>query len=176
MDDAPLVYCRPDECSYCIALGRNLETALAELAALKAAELSEHRLAREEAEQELAALKDADTTGMVGEMVRLKAELKTALVMVKQRDAQMDDVVAELAARDRMLEWLVKEGVADEWEIGLARRRAGAKGLRCPRPGEVDAYMAEEHAKACVAPPNPRHFPGCLCRHCARAEEGGGDE
>jgi len=35
MSDAPLVYCRPDECSYCIALARNLETALAELAALK---------------------------------------------------------------------------------------------------------------------------------------------
>ena len=41
MSDAPLVYCRPDECSYCIALARNLETALAELAALKEREPSE---------------------------------------------------------------------------------------------------------------------------------------
>ena len=35
VSEAPLVYCRPDECSYCIALARNLETALAKLAALK---------------------------------------------------------------------------------------------------------------------------------------------
>jgi len=38
-------------------------------------EICRMRTRAEQAEAELAALKDADTTGMVGEMVRLKAEL-----------------------------------------------------------------------------------------------------
>ena len=98
MSDAPLVYCRPDECSYCIALARNLETALAELAALKEREPSEvesecaryrhlyeaESRIRKAQDKELAALRQAGQEDHTPEceVVKLRdalAALKTAL-------------------------------------------------------------------------------------------------
>jgi chromosome segregation ATPase len=105
MDDAPLVYCRPDECSYCIALASNLETALAELAALK----ERHAILQSRFDQEKAAHESLQAERIAErengrtwhrEAVRLKAENER----LTEKCANIPDTWGELLERAEQAE------------------------------------------------------------------------
>jgi len=133
MSDAPLVYCRPDECSYCIALGRNLETALAELAALK----KQLRLA------------NIDCFNNEAELAEMTVYRDNARQQMEWLREERDTAQAALAELDRMLAALI------DAHYGMSFHHIGdGDGLTADEAAEIRTYAklrVEGHRmNACV--------------------------